>query len=200
MDEINEWLAQLVDQYPNDVTLLNIGKSYEGRDLLGVKVNIGGGSNKKSVVLEGTHHAREWISGSTVTWILNELLTSVENSTRTLAENYEWYIFPITNPDGYAYTWTSNRMWRKNRQQGENLLCTGIDLNRNWDNYFNEGGTSMNPCSDTYAGPKAFSEPETFYLSEFIKSVPNMAAYFAFHSYSQLLMIPYGKFNTLHLS
>jgi hypothetical protein len=71
-------------------------------------------------------------------------------------------------------------------------LCTGIDLNRNWDNYFNQGGTSMNPCSDTYAGEIAFSEPESRLLADFIKTVPNLAVYIPFHSFSQILMLPYG--------
>lgn len=36
------------------------------------------------------------------------------------------------------------------------------------------------------------SEPETKVLSEFIKAVPNLVGYFPFHSYSQILMLPYG--------
>ncbi|KAG5680171.1 hypothetical protein PVAND_009696 [Polypedilum vanderplanki] len=192
LDKIYDWLKQLTVQYPNDVTLINIGKSYENRDILGVKVNIGGGTNKKSVMFEGLHHAREWITAATVTWMLNELLTSTDNEVRELAANYEWYIFPVTNPDGYVYTWTTNRMWRKTRKPSSNLLCYGSDPNRNWDNFFNQGGTSMNPCSDTYAGEFTFSEPETRQLSEFIKTIPNLAAYFPFHSFGQYLMLPYG--------
>jgi murein tripeptide amidase MpaA len=192
LDKINGWLRQLAVDHPNDVTLINIGKSYYDRDILGVKVNIGGGSNKKSVMFEGTHHAREWISAATITWMLNELLTSTDAEITELAANYEWYIVPVTNPDGYDYTWTTNRMWRKTRKPSTNLLCIGTDPNRNWDNFFNQGGTSMNPCSDTYAGEFAFSEPETRQLAEFIKTVPNLAAYFPFHSYSQILMLPYG--------
>lgn len=59
--EVNEWLDYLVATYPASVSHINVGKSYENRDVRGVKVNIGGGS-KKSVVFEGTMHAREWIS------------------------------------------------------------------------------------------------------------------------------------------
>lgn len=52
-------------------------------------------------------------------------------------------------------------------------------------------GASKNPCSETYAGPKAFSEPETLALSEFIKTFHNLKLYISFHSYSQLLLFPY---------
>lgn len=187
----------MTESYPNDVTLVNIGDSYEGRPILGARINIGGGSNKKSIIFEGTHHAREWISTATVTWFLNELLTSNDPEIKEIANAYEMYFFPVTNPDGYEYSWTTNRLWRKTRRPTKNLLCNGIDLNRNWDNFFNQGGTSPNPCSDTYAGEEAFSEPESRQLADFIKQIPNLVGYFSFHSYSQLLMIPYGWTNEL---
>lgn len=51
-------------------------------------------------------HAREWIAPATVTYILNELLTSSDPAVRDVAESYDWYIFPSVNPDGYEYTHT----------------------------------------------------------------------------------------------
>ena len=40
------------------------------------------------------------------------------------------YFLPVLNPDGYEYTHTHDRMWRKNRARyGE---CVGVDLNRNF--------------------------------------------------------------------
>ena len=75
MPEINNWLNQLVIAHPNDVELIYIGDSYEGREMLGLKLNIGKVTGKKQVIFEGTMHAREWISGAVVTWMLNELIT-----------------------------------------------------------------------------------------------------------------------------
>ena len=55
-----------------------------------------------------------------------------------LLEKFSITLVPLSNPDGYAYTWQDggNRMWRKNRQpaeEGENAGdCVGIDVNRNW--------------------------------------------------------------------
>lgn len=188
--EVNEWLDYLVATYPNAVSRIQIGKTYEGRDVRGVKVNIGGGT-KKSVVFEGTMHAREWISTATTTWMLNELLTSSDPNIQTLARNYEWYVIPVANPDGYSYTWTNDRSWRKTRRPS-NALCFGADPNRNWDNHFAQSGASTNPCSDTFAGAAPFDQPETLALSNFFKSIPNLAGYFAFHAYGQLMMLPYG--------
>lgn len=51
----------------------------------------------------------------------------------------------------------------------------------------------MLPCSLTYAGPHAFSEIETKSLSQYISTIAdNLIAYLGYHSFSQLLLIPYG--------
>lgn len=52
-------------------------------------------------------HAREWIGPATNTYILNQLLTSTDPSIQEIAKNYNWYIFPVANPDGYEYTHTT---------------------------------------------------------------------------------------------
>ncbi|XP_026666633.1 zinc carboxypeptidase-like [Ceratina calcarata] len=70
----------------------------------------------------------------------------------------------------------------------------------NWFSYHRldivNGGTSPNPCSETYPGDKPFSETETRTMSEYIGSIQDkIFAYIAFHSYSQLLLIPYGHTN-----
>ena len=31
-----------------------------------------------------------------------------------LLGHFDFYILPVLNPDGYVYSWTTNRMWRKN--------------------------------------------------------------------------------------
>ncbi|CAG9805948.1 unnamed protein product [Chironomus riparius] len=191
LTEITSWLKQLVANQPDDLQMINIGTSHEGRPILGVKLNIGNGTGKKQIILEGTMHAREWISTATVTWILNELLTSEIPEIKVLAANYEWIILPVINVDGYEYSWTSDRMWRKTRQRF-GRLCVGVDPNRNFDNFFNQAGTSPNPCRNTYAGPFPFSEPETKQYSEFMANLPNLAGYFSFHSFGQMLLLPYG--------
>lgn len=58
-------------------------------------------------MIEGGIHAREWISPATVTWIIKEFLTSNNTDVKLMAETLVWHIFPVTNPDGYAYTWDS---------------------------------------------------------------------------------------------
>ena len=55
------------------------------------------------------------------------------------------------------------------------------------------GGASSDQCSEAYGGPAPFSEIETKTMAEYIKSLGSkLFAYVAFHSYSQLLLFPYG--------
>lgn len=62
--------------------------------------------------------------------------------------------------------------------------------------YWNEAGASNNKCSETYAGPKAFSEIETESLAKYVTSIrKEIKAYLAFHSFSQLILFPYGYTN-----
>lgn len=205
--QIYDWLDSLAEKYPDVVTTIVGGSTYEGREIKGVKVSFGPG--RKGAFIEGGIHAREWISPATVTYILNEFLTSDNATVRAVAESRDWYFFPSVNPDGYVYTRTvcififweviqillsfflQNRMWRKTRQPYGS--CYGADPNRNWDYHWMDGGASSNPCSDTFAGSKAFSEIETKSLSEFFNSIAKKVdVYLAFHSFSQLILIPFG--------
>lgn len=101
-DQINEWIDDLATTYPDIVTPIVGGVSFEGRDIRGLKISHGAG--KKSVFIEGGIHSREWISPATVTYMINELLTSEDEWTKAVAREFDWYIFPVTNPDGYIWT------------------------------------------------------------------------------------------------
>lgn len=105
LNEIYAHLDSLAKAHPNKVQVIAAGKSYEGRQIKGVKLSYGG--KKPGIVLEAGIHAREWIGPATILYILNELLHSTNPEVRALAESHEWYIFPVFNPDGYEYTHTS---------------------------------------------------------------------------------------------
>lgn len=184
-------MASLVTSYPGVVSTFSVGLSYEGRDIRGVKLNFDAGTEKKSIFFESMIHAYEWITPATTTWIINELLTSDEPDIRLLAERYEWYFVPVLNVDGYAYTWSTDRMWRKSRRPTKNVLCTGADLNRNWDVVFGSSSPT-NPCHSRYGGDFVFSEPEAEHLSNFLKTVPRLVGYFAIHALGQFVMFPYA--------
>lgn len=110
-----------------------------------------------------------------------------------ISQKYDWYIFPVVNPDGYKFTFESDRMWRKTRKTYG--ICRGADLNRNFDCHWNETGSSPDPCRYDFAGGSAESEPEAKLITNFIrdnKEKSNIRTYLALHSYSQLLMFAHG--------
>ena len=51
-----------------------------------------------------------------------------------MLDDYDWYIIPISNPDGYIYSHNIDRLWRKTRSPPPNggLACAGVDPNRNF--------------------------------------------------------------------
>lgn len=105
LDEIYENLDDLAKRYPNNARIIIGGRTYEGREIKGLKLSFG--KTNPGIFIEGGIHAREWISPATVMYILHQLLSSKDPEIRALAESNDWYIFPVFNPDGYVYTHTS---------------------------------------------------------------------------------------------
>ncbi|XP_017881927.2 carboxypeptidase B-like [Ceratina calcarata] len=187
--EVNDYLNYVIKTYGNVASLINIGNSYEGRAMKVLKLSTGG-NNKPAIFIDGGIHAREWIAPVTVLYIVDTLLAN----NKGLLSHVDWYILPVLNPDGYEFTHTktANRLWRKTRSN-TGSSCKGVDGNRNYDMEWMTIGASNNPCSDTYAGPKPFSEVENQHLRDFILArKANIKAYLTFHSYGQYILYPWG--------
>jgi len=152
------------------------------------------GAPKKTIIYNAGQHAREWIAPATVAYIAYTLLCNYSQNSdiTTIMDNYEWVIIPLVNPDGYNYTWTTDRLWRKNRRINSGSTCIGVDNNRNWDFKWLNGGSSTNPCSETFAGPSPFSEPEETHLANYINAHGNVVGYIDFHAAAYLFLNPYG--------
>ncbi|GAB0086191.1 hypothetical protein DMENIID0001_001960 [Sergentomyia squamirostris] len=189
LDEIYEWMDVMAWAHSNVATIVTGGVSHEGRLIKGLKISHKSGN--PGVFIEGGIHSREWIAIATSTFIANELLTSSNADIQYAAQNYDWYIFPVTNPDGYVHTHNSNRMWRKTRRP-INILCTGVDANRNFPFNWMQGGASSNPCSEIFAGPEPFSEVETRTLSDYYSSLSDVSTYISIHAFGQMLLVPFG--------
>uniref|UniRef100_A0ABI7WM85 Peptidase M14 domain-containing protein n=1 Tax=Felis catus TaxID=9685 RepID=A0ABI7WM85_FELCA len=110
----------------------------------------------------------------------------------SILEKMDIFLLPVANPDGYVYTQTQNRLWRKTRSINPGSRCVGTDPNRNWNASFAGEGASDNPCSEIYHGPHANSEVEVKSVVDFIQEHGNFKCFIDLHSYSQLLMYPYG--------
>jgi len=200
--DIITWYKTLAQQNPTLVTYQTTGVSYQGRDMPAVHFHSSSAKAKYIAYFQCQIHAREWISGATCAYIAEQLINDFKANVAqvvNLLQNLELVIVPLVNPDGYVYTWTNDRLWRKNRNANGNT-CVGTDLNRNYDDHWGQGGSSTNPCSDTYMGPKVASEIEVRNTANYVlalqKSLP-VVAFIDWHSYSQLVLRPYGWTNNV---
>eukprot|EP00096_Caligus_rogercresseyi_P000121 TRINITY_DN1032_c0_g1_i1.p1 TRINITY_DN1032_c0_g1~~TRINITY_DN1032_c0_g1_i1.p1 ORF type:complete len:314 (-),score=58.90 TRINITY_DN1032_c0_g1_i1:1260-2201(-) len=207
IDDIHEFLYDTARNRPDIATVFSIGKSYEGRDLLMIKIGDPEVNFKPAIFIEGGIHAREWISPATVTYIINELVDNYDKNSDIL-NAFDFYILPVLNPDGYAYTFRKDRLWRKSRSRNGLVgslfpRCVGVDLNRNFgykwlaqNSIFHSQGGSRLSCLETYAGSKPFSEPETKALSKFlIDNKKKFKAYLSIHSFGQKVIYPWSYTN-----
>jgi len=188
-EDLQAFIQGLADTNADWARIINIGQTYEGRDMNVLAIEKAG-PGAPNVWLEAGIHAREWIAPAVATYLVNELVNN-NGAHPDYLDKINWYFLPCANPDGYSYSWETDRMWRKTRSpQGG---CFGVDPNRNWDYHWGETGVSSNPCTDIFPGDKPFSEVETANIAAFVQTlnpVPVLSQ--CFHSYSQLQLWPYG--------
>lgn len=190
--DILNYLNQLATSYPSRVIVKTIGKTYENRELKAITIGNGDGvANKKVILVDAGIHAREWIAPAAALYLIQELVENFSANSHLL-KDYDWVVVPVVNPDGYEYTHTSTRMWRKTRKPSSST-CYGTDGNRNFDFHWGEVGASSLSCADTFKGTTAFSEPETQVLRDLMLSLTGRAKmYLTLHSYGNYLLYPWG--------
>ena len=194
----------IVARYPAIASKRVLGKTYEGRDIVAVKIsdNVGTDESEPEVLYDANHHAREHLTVEMAVYLLHLYADNYASDSRikSVVDSREIWIIPSVNPDGAEYDVAtgSYRSWRKNRQPNSGSTYVGTDLNRNYGYRWGCcGGSSGSPSSDTYRGPSAFSAPETrvirdFVLSRIVGGVQQIKAAMDFHSYSELVLWPFG--------
>lgn len=191
--EISDYANLLVALRPDLVTRTTIGASHQSRPIFALEITgPGDASGRPGLIFVGTQHAREWLSPTTVMYITDRLIRDYGTDPRItdLLDTSVVHIIPVANPDGYVYSWTTNRMWRKNRRNNGGSF--GVDLNRNWGYQWGGPGSSGWGSSEIYRGPFPFSEPETQAIRNYIQDRPELVAHIDFHTYSQLILSPWG--------
>ncbi|KAF8148038.1 peptidase M14 [Crassisporium funariophilum] len=229
--EIESFMRQLNSTHAN-FRLANLGHTAEGREMLGLTISngpyeeeegkkkkkkkkgkkktpVGRDGEKLGFVILGAQHAREWIASATSLYIAHALVAnaSESHSISYLLEHFDFHILPVPNPDGYDYTWETDRYWYKNRQVlGPYVKCVGLDMNRNWGYKWKPESIGMihasdnatkprlpiDPCSHWYPGSRAFESPEVNNIENWISTLPNVVGFVDLRSYGQMLSSPYS--------
>ena len=214
IEEIETFLKGLAGKHPDLVRIGSAGKSVQGRALWTVSMDLDPQSGHPvalsehagSVVLvTAAVHGREWTTTSSVLFTVHELLAKGRQPSPQ-ADPVRVVFVPLVNPDGYAFTFTSEkhrkqkwekgklveesveaRYWRKNRAENADGSL-GVDLNRNFGSTSAVWGRDKKSKSivltqsDIYQGPAGFSEPETRALRKLALSFgPRLHAFFDVH-------------------
>jgi len=191
--QVNDWLTKTETDYAGTVKRVDLGVSNGGVAIRGL--NLGTNPSAPLFFIHCTIHAREWISTTTCCYIIEQLLTVDTN----LLQYYNWVIVPVLNVDGYIFSHTTTRLWRKNRQANSGSTCVGTDLNRNFQVGWGGPGADTNPCGETYRGTGAFSGTETQRERDYIDRnwSGNFAVYVDIHAYGGYFMSPWGYTTSL---
>ncbi|KAK0739178.1 hypothetical protein B0T21DRAFT_285937 [Apiosordaria backusii] len=200
---ITSWMRLLEAMFPSFTEMTSIGKSFEGRDIHAFRVGArdeeeAEGGSRKTILVTGGLHGREWISTSTVTYLMWSMITAYDKDPMVakLLDEFDIIFIPILNPDGYEYTWQTDRLWRKSRQETNTEHCPGMDL----DHAFGyEWATNNNagPCSESYGGDSPFHAIEASELAHWARNQTTQrgvkfVGFLDLHSYSQQILFPYS--------
>jgi hypothetical protein len=194
--EVYAYLDQLASETAGRASVHVIGKANEN-DIKVIRISSAAeDEGRGSVLITGTHHAREWISPMVVmgyVWSLTSQYGSDAVVTK-IVDNLNVYIVPVQNPDGYIETFNGDRLRRTNLSTS----CeAGVDLNRNWDAK-DWGKTNFGLCgTETYCGPAADSEPETKVTRALGDSLAKPLLYIDVHSGADKIMTPYAANRTV---
>lgn len=204
---MSSWMRLLQTLFPSHVQLVNVGHTWQGRDIPGLRVGVrpvqGAESTepRRTIIVSGGSHAREWISTSTVNYILYSMVIGYGRNQRIsrLLDSMDFVFVPTLNPDGYIYSWEVDRLWRKTRQPSPIRFCQGLDLDRSWGFHWgtDRHARSANPCSEDYAGEEPFESVEARSFAGWLRNETthnnvSIVSMVDLHSYSESILLPYS--------
>ena len=173
--ELEQILAQLhaaEDDFPALCKVVDLTETYgtaptfEGRHLFALKISdrVAQEEDEPAFLLVGAHHAREVVTPVIALYAVEQLTQGygVDPNITALVDEYEIWVAPVWNPDGYEHVFRTDNFWRKNRRVFSPGAGVGVDLNRNYPVGWDAGcGGGTVPMSETYRGPAPASEAET---------------------------------------
>lgn len=233
-------LQNIAATYPELTELLDIGDAWEAgagghhRDIWALRITnedpaYGDPVAKPVFFLLAGIHAREVSTPELAIRYIRYLTGGyngeggygVDADVTWLVDHHVTYIVVSLNPDGHRINEGNvGSWWRKNVDKDDGCDepgSWGVDLNRNHSFFWNRGGSSSEPCSETYRGPAAEPglerepEPEIQAFQDFFASVmldqngPNgddelpqpapddaSGLFITLHSYGDLVLFPWA--------
>ena len=191
-EEVEAYLREYNQRFPELTHLVSIGKSLEGRDIWALKISDNAKKREieePALLFNSMHHAREVMGPEVGLDIIEYLLENYHQDSQVQGwvDANEIWVMPMFNVDGNNKMWSEDSWWRKNVRGGY-----GVDLNRNYPSGWNScNGSSGWRSSQTYRGESPASEPETQAMMAFIKNIRPVFD-ISYHSFSELVIYPFG--------
>nr|XP_058153339.1 carboxypeptidase A4 isoform X3 [Dasypus novemcinctus] len=106
LEAIYHEMDSIVTDFPDFVSRLEIGYSFENRSLFVLKFSTGKREKRPAIWLNMGIHAREWISHATGIWTARKIATDYgkDPAITSILEKMDIFLLPVANPDGYVYT------------------------------------------------------------------------------------------------
>lgn len=108
LDEIYDYMDELQANYPGFAEVEQMGITEEGRQIRGLRITNEthlGQETLPVIFVTAGKHARNWITMMSAVNLMHELLEHYEDNT-AIVDNIEWFIIPVSNPDGYEFSRT----------------------------------------------------------------------------------------------
>lgn len=195
--EMEYYLKVFSNMYPEFTELVKIGSSVQGRTLYALKV----GTGSKEILMDASMHAREHLTTNVLLEMIDEYTYHYLKGTKFSSMNVKtilsrvsiWFV-PMMNPDGVTLVQTranassttkklNNGSSNYNRWKAN---IRGVDLNRNFDGGWEKKASAASPSYKNYKGAKAFSEPESQALRNFV-ALHHFKSYISYHSSGSIL-------------
>ncbi|CRL03581.1 CLUMA_CG016523, isoform A [Clunio marinus] len=184
--DINEYMDELIQDFPALFSREQYGTTSEGRRVEAFVIRRG--APKPTIVVECGISPREWLSTMTAMYIIHELVEH-DYEFDDILNAIDIVVVPVSNPDGYVFSHTTDRNWNKNRR-AVSASCFGADINRNFQYQFLSTG---DPCGENFSGPFFFSEAESQSIRDVLLAHQSRVIMFvSVRGGGQRIIIPYN--------
>jgi g-D-glutamyl-meso-diaminopimelate peptidase len=201
-------IQKLKRAYPELVNVKVIGKSEYGRNIYALSL----GNGPAKVFINGSHHAREWMTTTLNMYMINQYADSYTRNKKIngydpkkiLASTTIWFV-PMVNPDGVtlqqsglkAFPKSVHKSLIKMNEGSKNFKRwkangKGIDLNRQYDAGWKTLKGPKKPSYKNYKGKAPATAAEVKTILKFVKEIdPEMAV--SYHSAGKILYWNYKQ-------
>jgi Zinc carboxypeptidase len=154
--------------YPDNVELIEYGKSVNGRPLLALRLHLNDGVKRPGGMVAANIHGEEWIGNRAAMAIAHRVVNGILIDDQWIIEvlsKMDIYVLPCLNPDGYETTSQSKGKAPFNEMRQN---ANSVDLNRNFPIPRGAKQKPENKKSVNNPGSAPLSEPETKSVVDFV--------------------------------